>query len=381
MKLLFFVAEDWYFCSHRLGLAIAAREAGFEVTVVTRVSNHDDVIAKAGLGVIDIRFARWSINPCGALAAILELAAIYRRERPDIVHHVALKPVLFGSIAAWMAGVGRRVNSLNGMGWVFSSRNGIAVLLKPLIRSSLRRVLRSAEVIVQNEDDARLVSQLGLRNIHLIRGSGVDIEQFQPVDRDDPEPVVVLVARMIWGKGVQEFVDASQLLAARGVQARFALVGAPDAENRAGIPEYVLRAWDEQGIIEWWGARDDISAVLKSCHIACLPTYYGEGLPKSLLEAAASGLPIVTTDSPGCRELVADGDNGVLVPARDVQAVANALQKLILDKHLRERMGARSRELAVEQFTEQKVIDETLAIYRKLTPQCSEVTSPSEAKG
>ncbi|MEX1033241.1 MAG: glycosyltransferase family 4 protein [Cellvibrionaceae bacterium] len=369
MKLIYFVTEDWYFCSHRLGLAIAAREAGFDVTVVTRVTDHGAVIRDAGLGLIDIHLSRRSINPFAELGVVLRLASIYRRERPDVVHHVALKPVLYGSIAARLVGLERVVNALAGMGWAFSSSSGMAAFLKPMIRGMLRRLLCHGEVIVQNEDDAALVRRLAVEHVNLIQGSGVDVERFRPVDRDNPVPVVMLVARMIWDKGVQEFVDASRQLREWGTPAHFVLIGAPDAENRAGIPEHVLRAWQTEGVVEWWGKRDDMPRVLEGCDIACLPTYYGEGLPKSLLEAAASGLPIVTTDSPGCRELVTDGDNGLLIPVRDVRALADALEKLIGDEALRKRMGERGRALAVERFSDQYVIDATLEIYRKLVPQ------------
>ena len=379
MKLLYFVTEDWYFCSHRLDLAVAARDAGFDITVVTRVTDHGDVIRDAGLRVIDLPLSRGSINPFAELGVVFRLASIYRRERPDVVHHVAMKPVLYGSIAARIAGLERVINALTGLGWAFSSSSGIAAFLKPVIRALLCRLLRHGEVIVQNDDDAAMVRRLGVDHINLIQGSGVDVERFQPAVRDHPVPVVALVARMIWDKGIQEFADASRQLRKRGIQARFVLVGSPDDGNRGGIPEHVLHEWQQEGLIEWWGRRDDMPTVLEQVDIACLPSYR-EGLPRTLLEAAASGLPIVTTDAPGCREVVVEGENGFLVPVQAVTELAVALEKLINDKPLRERMGARSRELVVERFTDQHVIDATLAIYRKLAPQSEATSARSEKK-
>jgi len=364
MKLLFFVTEDWYFCSHRLTLAIAARDAGFDVTVVTRVTDHGHVIRDAGLRLVNIPIDRGSINPLSQLATLVRFALICRRERPDILHNVALKPVLYGSMAARLLGQRNVVNALTGMGWTFSSSNGVASLLKPIIRGLLHRLLHRGEVIVQNQDDAALLRLLGVETINLIHGSGVDIHRFRPVERRGGPPVIVLVARLIWDKGIQEFVDAARLLRARGVEARLVLVGASDAGNRAGIPEEVLGEWVRKSEVEWWGRRDDMPLILEQAHIACLPSYR-EGMPKTLLEAAAAGLPIVTTDVPGCREVVVHGENGLLVPPRNAERLADALQTLILDEPLRQIMGSRSRVLAEERFTDEAVIDATFRVYRK----------------
>ncbi|MCP1673983.1 glycosyltransferase involved in cell wall biosynthesis [Natronocella acetinitrilica] len=365
MKLFFFVTEDWYFCSHRLALGVAAKEAGFDVTVVTQVADHGDQIREAGLRVIDFPISRGSLNPFAELDVVRRLAKIYRRERPDIVHHVALKPVLYGSMAAWLVGRKKVVNAIAGMGWAFSSSSGVAKALKPVIRGLLRWLLNHGEVIVQNHDDADLVRRLGVEHVNLIQGSGVDVDRFHPVERSHAPPVVMLVARMIWDKGVQEFVEAGRILRARGVDARFVLVGDPDTGNRAQVPQGVLRQWSKDGDVEWWGRRDDMPAVLEQAHIACLPSYR-EGMPKTLLEAAAAGLPIVTSDAPGCREVVIDGDNGLLVPVKDATRLADALQALIEDEPLRSRMGLRSRALAMERFTDEAIINATLSVYGKL---------------
>lgn len=363
-KLLFFVTEDWYFCSHRLTLAVAAREAGFEVVVVTRVREHGEVIRRAGLDLIPFEISRRGMNPFMELGALIRLTAIYRRGKPDLVHHVAMKPVLYGTLAARLAGVPHIVNALAGMGWLFTSAKLMARFIKPLVRLSFRFLLRQTSVIVQNPDDAALMASVGLGRVCLIRGSGVDTEVFLPMPEPKGTPLVVLPARMLWDKGVGEFVEAARQLKARGVVARFALVGEPDPENPATVPEAQLAAWHAETVIEWWGQRANMPQVYAQAHIVCLPSYR-EGLPKSLLEAAACGRPIVTTDVPGCREIVRNGGNGVLVPVRDAPALAEALASLIADPDMRRRMGESGRAIAVSEFSQERVIAETLAAYRE----------------
>jgi glycosyltransferase involved in cell wall biosynthesis len=283
---------------------------------------------------------------------------------------VALKPVLYGALAAWLAGVPRVVNAVAGLGWLFTSGGIAARLARPVVRSVLARLLAApgSHTIVQNPDDQALLVQSGVPedHLHLIRGAGVDTAAFSPAE-DPPAPVtVMLVARMLWAKGVGEFVAAATKLNNEDLPARFVLVGDPDPDNPASVSEANLRAWHGRGGLEWWGRREDMAAVLQQAHIACLPSFYGEGLPKSLLEAAASGLPIVTTDTPGCREVVTDGDNGFLVPVKDIDALAAALKKLIMDANLRRQMGERSRARSLAEFSQARVIAEILAIYQEL---------------
>lgn len=363
-KLLFFVTEDWYFCSHRLALAVAAREAGFEVVVVTRVREHGEVIRRAGLDLIPFEISRRGMNPFMELGTLTRLAALYRREKPDLVHHVAMKPVLYGTLAARLAGVPHIVNALAGMGWLFTSAKLMARFIKPLVRLTFRFLLRQTSVIVQNPDDAALMAGVGLGSVRLIRGSGVDAEVFRPEPEPTGTPLVVLPARMLWDKGVGEFVEAARQLKARGIVARFALVGEPDPENPATVSEAQLDAWHAETVVEWWGQRADMPQVYAQAHVVCLPSYR-EGLPKALLEAAACGRPIVTTDVPGCREIVRDGDNGVLVPVCDAPALAEAMARLIADPDMRRRMGERGRALAVGEFSQERVIAETLVVYRE----------------
>ncbi len=367
LKLLFVVTEDWYFVSHRLPLAVAARAAGFEVTVATRVGAHGETIRAAGIRLIPFSLSRRGGNPLREVAALVHL---YRREWPDIVHHVALKPVLYGALAARLACVPAQVNAVAGLGWLFTSAKGMTRIIRPAVRRTLAWLLnaRGSLTIVQNPDDRDLLirSHLSETRLRLIRGAGVDTTTFHPVPEPSGTVCIVLVARMLWDKGVGDFVEAAHLLTQAGINARFVLVGEPDPGNPASIPESTLRAWHGQNGVEWWGRREDMPAVLHAAHIACLPSFYGEGLPKSLLEAAACSLPIVTTDAPGCREIVRDGDNGFLVPVRDAQALAAALRSLIENPVLRAEMGLRSREIVLAEFSREQVIAETLAVYREL---------------
>lgn len=364
-KLLYFVTEDWYFCSHRFSLALAAQNAGYDVTVVTRVRNHGETIRQAGFRLEPFEISRSGLNPLHELATLWRLYGVYRRIRPDIVHHVAMKPVLYGSLVARLLDVPAAVNALAGMGWLFTSTGGGARLIKRGVRLTLRRLLAQSIALVQNPDDAELLARLGVirENIRRIAGSGVDLERFRPLPEPDGVPVVVLPARLLWDKGVGEFVESARILRARGIQARFLLVGDPDVANPTSIPASKLADWVRQGWVEHLGWRRDMPAVFAQAHIVCLPSYR-EGLPKALIEAAAAGRPIVTTDVPGCREVVTDGVQGLRVPARDADALADALAKLLADPVLRARMGAAARDRAEVEFGLDTVIAQTLALYR-----------------
>jgi glycosyltransferase involved in cell wall biosynthesis len=365
-KLLFVVTEDWYFVSHRLPLAIAASEAGFNVVVATRVRKHAEKIQEAGIGLIPFEMSRRVGNP---LRELMALFLLYRRERPDIVHHVALKPVLYGSIAACMSHLPAQVNAVAGLGWLFISRSRLARLISPTIRWMLARLLSAprCRVIVQNPDDDNLLRQAGVpqSRLRMVRGSGVDTSAFSPAPKP-PEPIcVVMATRILWDKGVGEFVEAARSLKLTVPEVRFVLVGEPDLDNPASVPEMTLKAWNKENVVEWWGHSDDIAKVFQMAHVVCLPSYR-EGLPKVLIEAAACGKPIVTTDVPGCREVVRDGNNGLLVPVRDSRALASALLRLIENSELRTEMGRRSREIALAEFSSEHIIAQTLDIYKEL---------------
>jgi glycosyltransferase involved in cell wall biosynthesis len=369
-KLLFVITEDWYFVSHRLPLALGALRAGMDVAIATNVGSHAELIRQAGITLYPWSLERGSTGIFAELKALYALFKIYRQARPDIVHQVAIKPVLYGSLAAKLTGVTKVVNALGGMGFLFSEGSGSRRGLRALVLTGFRWLLSGPKhlLILQNPEDRELlVRAAGIdeRNIRIIRGAGVDVNVFGLAPEPEGVPLVVLPARMLADKGVHEFVEAACLLRAQGIQARFALVGGMDECNPACVPAHQLKQWVDQGDVEWFGRRDDMPAIYASAALVCLPSYR-EGLPKSLLEAASCGRAIVATDVPGCREIVRDGENGLLVPARDAGALALAIAKLLQSPALRTQMGARGRAMVLASFSEQIVVEETLHIYQTL---------------
>ncbi len=369
--LIFLLTEDWFFASHFLTRALAAKAAGWRVILVAYSGAATPTIREAGIEVIPVAFIRRRTNPFAELLFTLQLAKLYRRLRPDMVHHIALKPILVGGIAARLAGVPAIVNAPTGLGFVFSSEKLLAKLLKPLVSLLLRVTLspKNARVIFENPDDQAELERLGMIRpgaAVLIRGAGVDIKTFHPAP-EPPLPVrVILIARMIREKGVADFVEAARVLRDQRIAAEFVLVGAPDPGNPNTVSEAELRAWEAAGLVTWLGPRKDIAQRLRGAHIACQPSSYREGLPKSALEAMASGKPLVATDIPGCREAVVDGETGILVPPRNPAALAAALRRLIEDPALRARMGAAGR-LRVEQYFADAIIcRQTLLVYDAL---------------
>jgi glycosyltransferase involved in cell wall biosynthesis len=367
IRLLYLVTEDWYFVSHRLPLAIAAKMAGFDVTVATRLARHREIIEAAGLRALQFEMDRRGMSPIGLAQETLRLANLYRRERPDIVHHVSLRPVVVGGFAARLAGIRHVVSALTGMGFLFTD-GGRGSLARRALQSVLPWLMARGVTIVQNKDDGGLLRSLGVpaERLRLIPGSGVDVTSFVP--RLTPaagKPVVMMASRLLWDKGVREFAEAARLCRNRGVQARFVLVGSPDPQNPSSIPGAELESWHASGILEWWGPREDMAAVFSQAHVVCLPSYR-EGLPKVLLEAAACGKPIITTDTPGCREIVRHGENGFLVPVRAVTELAEAAERLVSDATLREAMGRAGRRKIEEEFSLERVVSETLQVYAEL---------------
>jgi glycosyltransferase involved in cell wall biosynthesis len=362
-KLIFVVTEDWYFVSHRLALAEEAVRRGYEVVLVTRVSSHRPAIEKNGIRVIPFEMNRRGINPLGVLGEALTLAQIYRREKPDVVHHVALRAVVVGGLAAWISGVDHVVSAITGMGFLFAEE-GRRPWIRRLVGRALPLLTRGL-VIVQNGSDAAQVKSFGVspERIRLIAGAGVDTEKYHPTGRHNHRLIVMLAARLLWDKGVGEFVEVARLL--QGTGARFVLVGMTDADNPAGVSEYQVRAWIGQGVVEWWGHQDDMAATLAKADIFCLPSYR-EGMPKAILEAMATGLPCISTDVPGCRDVVLHEETGILVPAKDAVALAGAVTALLADEGKRIAMGELGRRRVVAEFSDAVVIGATMSVYQEI---------------
>ncbi len=369
-KILYLVSEDWYFCSHRLPMARAARDAGYEVVVLTRLNEHVEPIAREGFRPLPLRLKRGSLNPFGSAATVLDIARTYRRERPDLVHHVNLKMCLLGSAAARLAGVPRIVNALTGLGFVFTAEGLRAGVLRVLVLTALRTLSSrpSVRVVVQNRDDYEMVVTrriAGSDRVAIVPGSGVDVRRFCVRPEPDGPPTVTFVGRMLHDKGIREIVDAARLLRRRGRTVRFVLVGPTDPENPQSIAAETLARWTADGLVDWVGYREDIPAVWADATLAVLPSYR-EGMPMSLLEAAASGRPLIATDVPGCRDLVRHGETGLLVRPRDPTALADAIERLIDAPELRHALGRAARARAESGFSDAVVADATVRLYRSL---------------
>ena len=369
-SLVFVVSEDWFFASHFLPMARAAVGMGLSVAVVTRVRAHRAAIEATGARVVPLEADRASLNPMAAGYAAGQLAAILKALKADIVHCIALRGILVGGTAAAMAGIPSRVYAVTGLG-LMGARTGRAgrmarLALRGLIRGPLAS--RGTRFLFENPDDALA---LGLdpseRSVTVVGGAGVDPAAFDPRPLPPMPPLRVgLVARMLWSKGIDVAVEAVRLARARGAPLELSLYGAPDPSNRRAIPEATLRGWSRDGIV-WHGATADVAGVWAGHHAACLPSRGGEGLPRTLLEAAACGRALITTDVPGCRSLVRDGIEGVLVPPDDAPALAACLARLCADPGLVAALGAAAR-VRVEAggFTEAAVAEAVTAIWRDL---------------
>lgn len=372
-RLMFLVTEDWFFVLHRLPLARAAMRAGYEVIVATRVCTCREQIEKEGIKLIHMNWKRGSRSPVDGIYSLWKVASLYRAYKPDIIHHVSIKPVFIGTLASALVGSTNTcaiINNFTGMGTLFISNRLSDKLLRWVIVTTLGMLfkIRRAHQLVENEDDKDLlIHELNLNtdDVSVIHSVGVDMHRYLPTHERDGVPIIALVSRLIWDKGVRELVEASRMLRMRGLSFRLALVGAPDLENRTAIPLETLQAWESDGLVELWGYRSDIEAVWQSIHIAVLPSYR-EGSPRSLIEAAASGRPVVATDVPGCRDIVKHGETGFLVPCGDAKSLADALEVLVRDADLRIRMGLKGRKYVELVFGEDGVIKETFDLYKSV---------------
>ena len=387
LRLLFVLNEAYFLLSHRGAIVRGAKEAGFEIHVAAP-PHHAwappgfDVsqLEQEGVTFHPIPMSRRGMNPFGELQTFFALWRLYRRLRPDLVHHVTIKPNLYGGIAARLAGVPAVVYAVTGLGHLFASANPPLAFLRPAVVAGLRLSLnhRNARVIFQNRDDRDLLVSAGAVSPDrcvVLGGAGVDLGLFARLAPPSGTPLVVLASRLIWDKGVGVFVEAARALRREGVTARFALVGGTHASNPQAVPEATLKAWVAEGVVEWWGYRTDMPDVLERSHVVCLPSSYGEGVPKVLLEAAAAARPVVASDIPGCRDAVVAGVTGLLVPPGDAAALGIALRRLIENPDQCAAMGVAARQRAQAEFDERSVVKRTMAIYRLL------LTAPQHVGG
>lgn len=374
MKAVLFANTEWYLYNFRLDLARALREAGHEVLLVSPPGPYGEKLRALGFRWVAAPMERRSLNPVREARLLLWLRRLFRAEQVDLVHGFTIKCAVYGSLAARLAGVPARVNAVAGMGYVFTSSDLKARLLRGPVRAGMRLALggQGARLILQNPDDVALFEQSRLvdpANIRLIHGSGVDCERFSPApdtERKQARPFrVLLAARLLRDKGIAEYVGAARQLRTNGFAIECLLAGDPDPGNPAAVPRAAIEGWVSEGLVEWLGHVDDMPALFRSVDAVVLPSYR-EGLPKGLIEAAACGLPLVTTDAPGCREVVTHEVDGLLVPVREVGALAKAIARLQDEPALAERLGRAARDKALARFDQRIVIAQTLAVYAEL---------------
>lgn len=379
MKAVLFANTDWYLYNFRRTLALSLLRAGYEVLLISPEGPYGPRLRELGLRWEPVPMQRRSLNVVREFAFLMHLQCLLRREQPTVVHGFTIKCAVYGSLAAKMAGIPARINAVAGMGYVFTSEQWKARVLRPVVRALLRLALggEQARLILQNSDDVKLFRQAGLvepSHIRLIRGSGVNCARFAtvaPRKNAEAAPRVLLASRVLWDKGVGEYIAALRQLRRKGYTVQALLAGTPDPGNPAAVPEQTIREWVDEGIVAWLGHVDDMVALLGSVDIAVLPSYR-EGLPRSLVEAAACGLPLITTDVPGCREVVSDGVDGLLVPVRNSEAIAQAIRQFLDDPAFARRLGAAARTKARTYFDERIVIERTLGVYAELCGRMEE---------
>lgn len=373
LKVVFFANTDWYLYNFRLAFAKFLRERDFEVVMLSPTGPYGALLQAEGFRWIGINMDRRSLNPGKELGLVRRISAVYRSEKPDIVHHFTIKCVIYGSLIARLHGIGRQVNAVTGRGHVFTDAGYKARLLRPLVRTLMKAALggEGSRLILQNKDDVETFVGAELatpEQIHLVMGSGVDTLRFQPhmTERELPIMRVLLASRLLWDKGLNEYMAAARVLRQQGFPIEFLLAGSPDPGNPGSVTAADAASWERSGVISYLGHVSDMPSLFADIDLMVLPSYYGEGVPRCLLEAAASGLPIVTTDEPGCREIVVDRDNGLLIPARDATALTNAIRYMYEHPDERRRMGKAGRARVLNQFDQCIVFEKTLSVYQEL---------------
>ncbi|QYK50464.1 MAG: glycosyltransferase family 4 protein [Anaerolineales bacterium] len=367
MKIALVANKDWNFFAYRSDLIEDLQQKGHEVILLSPGGPYVPLLQQRGFEWVPVFVSRKGLNPFDDLRTLLQLFKIYRKHRFDVVHHYTSKCVIYGSFAARAARVPRIINSITGLGYAFIKQGAAARLLRALISLLYKLSLSKTSVIFQNRNDLdRFVAQGILQSnaATLIRGSGVNTKLFDVVPEPHGTPQVVMIARLLWDKGVGEFVEAARLLKSRGLQADFVLVGDVDPGNPSSVSVEYLRSQAVQYVVHWAGWTDDLPPLYQEANLICLPTY-SEGLPKVLIEAGAAGRAVVATDIPGCREVINDGVNGLLVPVKDVEALAAAIEQLIQNPAKRKAMGFAAREIVMRDFDVVKINEAIYQLYQK----------------
>jgi glycosyltransferase involved in cell wall biosynthesis len=376
MKFVFYANTDWYLYNFRLSTALQLKEEGHEVVMLSPPGEFGDRFAGHGMRWVRLSMDRASLNPVREAGVLRDLTRVLREERPDLLHNFTVKCAIYGAIAARAAGVPAVVNAVAGMGYVFASDRMLARTLRPMVKLLMRGTLggKQSRLILQNPDDAdafvraRLVPE---HHIRVIRSSGVNLERFLPVvPVAEPRPLrVLLAARLLWEKGIGEYIEAARMLRAQGRNIDFVIAGSPDPGNPRSVSREQVESWVAEGLVDWRGHVEDMPVLMRSMDVIALPSYYREGVPKSLIEAAACGLAVITTNLPGCREVVSEhGVDGLHVEPRCARSLAERIAQLDDDRPLVRRLGDSARRKAMEHFDEQMVIRRTIEVYDELLP-------------
>ncbi|TVZ51350.1 glycosyltransferase family 4 protein [Dokdonia sp. Hel_I_53] len=374
LKILFVVNVDWFFISHRLCIAQTAIEKGWDVTVAAEDTGRSEEIIQCGVKFINFSFSRSGTNPLKELFTLNEFRKLYKKITPDIVHHITLKPVIYGSLAAKFVKIPAVVNAVSGLGYNFTGDNQgfVAKIMLQLMKIGFKH--KNLGFIFQNNDDYSELKSLGVLNeknkIFFIKGSGVNLKKFNHSPMPTGDRIFILFpVRMLWDKGVAELREATNLLKNKyRNKIQFILAGLADNDNKAGVSSTYLKDWEDGEYVQWIGYQKDMVAVYRSCHIVVLPSYR-EGMPRTLIEACAIGRPIVTTNAIGCRECVNEGVNGFKVPVKSTIELANAIEELILNPDVMLKMGFASRVKAEKEFDQLSVVRKHFEIYQELYEQ------------
>jgi glycosyltransferase involved in cell wall biosynthesis len=370
--LIFFVFPIKFFLSHRLPIAQRAIKLGYKVHLVSTLGKEEKILKKEGIIFHPIKITRSKANPLQELKTICTIFKLYKELKPDIVHHITIKPILYGTLAARLAGINSIVNAFSGLGHVFTAKGFKISAIRTLVKLAYRIILKHRNLvsIVQNHDDMKYLQTnaiISKDQTILIKGSGVDLNEFKYTQEPNGIPVVIFPARLLKDKGVIEFIDAAKILKKQKIELEMVLVGDTDQGNPSSIFQEELNYWVNEKIVSHWGFCNNMPKTLSKANIVCLPSYR-EGIPKSLMEACATGRAIITTDVPGCREMIdKDQPNGILIPSRNSKKLAAAIQILIKDNNIRKTYSINSRLMAEREFSIDLVVKKTIKIYEKLT--------------
>ena len=370
-KILFIISEDWYFVSHRANLAKFAINEGYEVSLLTRVSNHGEYITSLGVKIIDWPIERKSLNIIREFQSIYYLVKTVRKNKPNLLFAVAIKPVFYTVLSRFFINVNGIVLAFAGLGFIFRSDKKLARMIRLIIVSIFRIFLVNSNVrlIAQNKDDINILKNCKIiksDSLRLIRGSGVNTNYYYPNKKLNKKPLVILPARMLWDKGVGDFVRCAQRCFDEKIDVRFALVGEPDLHNPERVPKKLLLEWKNSNFIEYWGRQENMLEIYNMSDIVCFPSYH-EGLPKALLEAACCELPIVAYDVSGSREIVRDGVNGFLIELKNENDLFLAILKLLDSPSQRKKMGSIGRQIVIQNFADNIVCNKTIDVWKEFT--------------